>query len=283
MEPKRRPKPDPDSPGVAKTNESPGGVTPKRKAGSAPSGSGPLSAEQLSAAFASLTGSSRPPSAPDDASHESAGECEDGESVSKDSPREAAATRQRPNDQPTDAPPEGANDVTALGIIEAVFFTGDPAGRALDSERIAALIRGVDGHEIEGFVATLNAQYKEQRRPYRIVSERGGFRMTLLDEFERVRDRFYGRVREARLSQAAVEVLAVVAYNQPVTSERIRELRGTQSGAVLNQLVRRKLLRVERGDEKPRKAEYYVTQRFLDLFGLSTLDDLPRSEDLNQR
>ncbi len=285
MKPKRRQKPEPDTEAVEvpiRRKDS----APKRKARSSPSGSGPLSAEQLSAAFASLSGSPQPPPAVhDDTPNETAAPQTDGKSRTEDSPQEVAskAPEQSPQEQVAEKLPADHGDVTPLGIIEAVLFTGDPTGEALDSERIAALIRGVDAQEINGHVETLNLQYEEQQRPYRIVNERGGYRMALFDEFDQVRDRFYGRIREARLSQAAVEVLAAVAYNQPTTSERIRELRGTQSGAVLNQLVRRKLLRVERGEKKPRKAEYYVTQRFLNLFGLTSLEDLPRSEELNQR
>lgn len=290
MEPKRRKKPEPESnaEGVpARRLEAPHSpqdtVTPRRKANSTPSGSGPLSAEQLSAAFASLTGAGEAPTPrPDEGFVDSASAQSGSEEHS-----EQASSGPTPQDQDPaqslEALPIDTGDVTPLGIIEAVFFTGDPGDAVLDNERIASLIRGVEPPEIEGFVDTLNEQYQQESRPYRIVSQQGGYRMNLLEEFSRVRDRFYGRVREARLSQAAVEVLAAVAYNQPTTADQIKELRGTASGAVLNQLVRRKLLRVERTDEKPKKTEYYVTQRFLDLFGLASLGDLPRSEDLNQK
>lgn len=292
MEPKRRPQPesDPETAGSPSPRDdappaAPEGMTPRRKASASSSDSSPLSAEQLSAAFASLTGSTDPPSSlsGDEAFRETP-IVEEEQPARQDVGKAGAQPNAKPSPPgPTEAPPAESGDVTPLGIIEAIFFTGDPGGGTLDSERIASLIRGVEPHEINGFVETLNTMYEEENRPYRIVNQAGGFRMTLHESFHRVRDRFYGRVREARLSQAAVEVLAAVAYNQPTTSEQIRDLRGTSSGAVLNQMVRRKLLRVERTEEKPKKTEYYVTQRFLDLFGLDTINDLPRSEDLNQK
>ncbi len=290
MEPKRRIEPEPDSnaEGVpARRLESPRPpqepVTPRRKASSTSSASGPLSAAELSAAFASLTGTDETPTQRSEEASLEAARSEPGSQEQSEQASSGSTPQDQADAQTAEALPIDNGDVTPLGIIEAVLFTGDPGEAVLDSERIASLIRGVESPEVEGLVDTLNQQYQQECRPYRIVSQKGGYRMTLLEEFHRVRDRFYGRVREARLSQAAVEVLAAVAYNQPMTSEQIKKLRGTASGPVLNQLVRRKLLRVERTDEKPRKTEYYVTQRFLDLFGLGSLGDLPRSEDLNQK
>jgi segregation and condensation protein B len=144
-------------------------------------------------------------------------------------------------------------------------------------------MRGVETEEIDALVAQLNGEYDEDGCPYAIVSDSGGYRLALRSEFGRIRDKFYGRVREARLSQAAVEVLSLVAYNQPQTSEEINQQRGSSSGAILSQLVRRQLLRVERPETKPRKPRYYTTERFLKLFNLASLDELPRSEDLSKQ
>jgi segregation and condensation protein B len=102
-----------------------------------------------------------------------------------------------------------------------------------------------------------------------------------LPEFAPLHDKLLGRVREAKLSQAAIDILAVVAYQQPVTRAEIDKLRGKPAGAMLGQLVRRDLLRIERPDTKPREPKYYTTDRFLALFGLNTLDDLPRSQELD--
>ena len=89
--------------------------------------------------------------------------------------------------------------------------------------------------------------------------------------------------REARLSQAAIEVLALVAYNESLSSEEISRIRGRASGAILAQLVRRQLLKVERSPQRPRLARYSTTPRFLELFRLESLADLPRSEEIEQR
>ena len=129
-------------------------------------------------------------------------------------------------------------------------------------------------------VAELSTEYREGNAPYEIIYDDGGYRMVLREEFERIRSRFYGPTREAKLSQAAVEVLALVAYNQPTTSEKISKLRGHPSGSILSQLVRRQLLRFEKPEKKPRTPVYRTTPRFLKLFGLASLEELPENEEL---
>ena len=90
-------------------------------------------------------------------------------------------------------------------------------------------------------------------------------------------------MREARLSQAAIDVLAIVAYQQPLSAEQIGAVRGKPSGAVLSQLVHRGLLRIERQPGKRPNVQYFTTDRFLHLFGLQTLADLPQSEELDRQ
>jgi len=74
-----------------------------------------------------------------------------------------------------------------------------------------------------------------------------------------------------------------VAYRQPIVAEDVNRLRGIPSGHLLAQLVRRQLLRIERPQRKPRPIHYRTTDRFLELFGLESLDDLPQSEELEKR
>jgi segregation and condensation protein B len=176
---------------------------------------------------------------------------------------------------------EPAADVSPRSILEAMLFVGSPDNAPLSAERAAGVMRGVEAAEIHELVIELNESYRRNRCPYVIKSEGAGYRLVLRDEYQRLRDKFYGRVRQARLSQAAIEVLALVAYHEPLTSEEVARLRNVPSGAVLAQLVRRQLLRVERSEEEPRTPRYYTTQRFLDLFGLESRADLPQAQDLN--
>ena len=150
-------------------------------------------------------------------------------------------------------------------ILEAMLFVGNRDNRPLSPGRAAESMRDVTPDEIPPLVDELNRRYAAQGAPYHVVGEGDGYRLTLQ--------------REARLSQAAIDVLALVAYQQPITSEKIGRLRGKPSNHVLTHLVRRGLLRIERPEPKRRTPHYYTTDRFLRLFNLQSLDDLPRSED----
>jgi segregation and condensation protein B len=184
--------------------------------------------------------------------------------------------------------PEGEADgddpcpLSPRTILEAMLFVGNRQDEPLTSTRAAELMRGVSPGEVAALVDELNGRYASGGCPYRIVSQGAGYRLSLDNAFSPVRNKFYSRVRQARLSQAAVDVLAIVAYGQPIVAEEVNRLRGTLSGHLLAQLVRRQLLRVERPPGKRRPALYYTTDRFLDLFGLETLKDLPQSEDLEK-
>jgi segregation and condensation protein B len=172
--------------------------------------------------------------------------------------------------------------VTPKSILEAILFVGHPGNEPLASERIAALMRGVTAREIDELVTELNAQYAAEGCPYAIVSVDLGYQLALKPEFAPLRDAFYGRVREARLSQAAIDVLAIVAYQQPIAQDDIDRLRGKPSGTILSQLVRRDLLILNRPAEKKGKAVFRTTDRFLDLFDLDQLADLPRSQEIDR-
>ena len=165
-------------------------------------------------------------------------------------------------------------------ILEAMLFVGSPTNEPLSSARVAELMRGVQPEEIPDLVGELNHRYAADRCPYEIVSEGSGYRLVLRPGFEEIRDRLYGRVREARLSPAAIDVLSLLAYRQPLTADEIARLRGLPSNHLLSQLVRRQLLQIQRPDTPGQRPLYYTTHRFLELFGLESLADLPQVEDV---
>lgn len=173
-----------------------------------------------------------------------------------------------------------AADVTPEAILEAMLFVGAPDNEPLQAKRIAGFMRGVSTREIGQLVERLNEQYRADDAPFEIVSQADSYQMALRPEFERTREKFYGRVRQAKLSPAAVEVLSIVAYNQPTLRDEVNKIRGGNSGPLLTQLVRRQLLRIDRDEEQKRLVHYSTTDRFLRLFGLQSIEDLPRSEEL---
>ena len=214
-----------------------------------------MSVDQLSQAFANLMADPEDSDAVDSAAKD------DGESPAGTTPAVVE------EDDDTSVNPES--------IVEAILFVGHPENQPLKARAVASYLRGVSPQEVDQIVADLNAIYAEEGAPYEIISEGAGYRMSLRGEFQRLRESFYGRVREAKLSQVAVDLLAIVAYHQPIGRADIEEVRGQPSGGVLNQLVRRQLIQVEYTEEKPRQKRYRTTDRFLDLFGLDSLEDLP--------
>jgi segregation and condensation protein B len=174
-------------------------------------------------------------------------------------------------------------EINPRSILEAMLFVGLPDGRPLPARQVASLMRGVRPAEIDELVRDLNDDYARTGRPYQITGEGAGYRMSLREEFAAVRDRFTGRVAQARLSAAAVEVLAVVAYHQPLSAEQVSRMRDTPSGRILSQLVRRQLLQIERDGAQDRTARYSTTDRFLRLVGVESLAELPRSLDLDRQ
>jgi segregation and condensation protein B len=169
--------------------------------------------------------------------------------------------------------------VSPRSIFEAMLFVGNRGNQPLSAVKAAELMRDVSPEEIPSLVEQLNRHYDETRCPYHIVGEGEGYRLILRNNYFSLRDKFYGRVREARLSQAAIDVLAIVAYQQPLSSEQVNRLRGKSSNHILAQLVRRGLLRIERPDAQPRQPHYCTTDRFLQLFNLQSIEELPRSEE----
>lgn len=209
-----------------------------------------------------------------------------------DDPYEEAPEAPAPADDPVAAlaealPREEAPDqddrceISPQTILEAMLFVGDPENAPISPQWLAGLMRGVRVAEIEASVRELNERYRERNAPYEIVSEGAGYRLVLRPEMRSVRDKALSRNRAAKLSQAAIETLSVVAYKGGLTAEEVSTLRGHPSGAVLNQLLRRQLLRLERPEGTSRKdAKFVTTRRFLELFGLESLDDLPRGQDV---
>ena len=182
-----------------------------------------------------------------------------------------------PSPQPSEAP---AIPPSPKRIVEAFLFVG---GAPLTADRALEAIRGLTSAQFHDAIAELNREYRQQGRPYTIQSKDQGYVLTLRPRYRSIIEKLYGGVREARLSQAAVDVLSLVAYRQPITRQEAESLRGAESGAILRQLVRRGLIAiVGRGHANQREVAYGTTPRFLELFNLRNVEDLPQTQDLQR-
>ena len=166
--------------------------------------------------------------------------------------------------------------MTARQIIEAALFVG---GTPLTTKKLCSLLRGeFDNDYVNAAVDELNALYAEEGRPYEIRFGEGGYRFALTQDYESVQRRVFGLgPKEIRLSHEALEVLALVAYQQPMTEQQVTDAGKENAGTLLRQLLRRELISLERGDD----VTYQTTNRFLQLFGLGHLDELPQANELS--
>lgn len=168
--------------------------------------------------------------------------------------------------------------ITARQVVEALMFVG---GGPVTGKQMAELLGGESHEYVDELVESLNTMYLNQARPYEVRLVEGGYQLALRPEYDRVRNRVFGLgPREVKLSQDALELLALVAYQQPITKAEIDELGKPNASTILRQLLRRELLVLERDDEDAKTVAYRTTPRFLEVFGLKSLDDLPQVEDL---
>lgn len=192
-------------------------------------------------------------------------------------PSESAATG---SDEAEPAEPESASGpgVSSRQVVEALLFVG---GAALTTRKLTEVLgEGFSAEQIEEIVEGLNEEYASENRPYSIHWGEGGYRYQLRPEFEKVRNRVFGvGPKEVKLSQEALEVLALVAYRQPLKNSELEGTERKNAGSLLRQLIRRELVELRRCDAAPDDPTYHTTPRFLELFGLTSLDDLPFPAD----
>ena len=165
-------------------------------------------------------------------------------------------------------------------VVEAILFASE---ESLSAERIAEALERQDATPaaVRQAVESLNRFYRQWQRAFEVVEVAGGYKMLSLPEFSNyIRRVLRSRSRE-RLSQAALETLAIVAYRQPITRAEIDNIRGVDSGPILRMLVDRGLARiVGRQQSLGHPLLYGTTRLFLELFGLKDLESLPKADEL---
>ena len=163
-------------------------------------------------------------------------------------------------------------------IVEALLFASDAPLSAGD---IALIDERLDEDTVEAVVQQLREEYESQERAFTIYDLAGGYQLLTRPEFAPYLERFDTVPQQTRLSAPALEVLAVIAYRQPIGRNEIEEIRGVGSAGVLKTLQDRSLIDVVgRSEGLGRPLLYGTTPKFLDHFGFRSLDDLPRPEDL---
>lgn len=163
-------------------------------------------------------------------------------------------------------------------IIEGIIFAVGDEG--ISAKELGDLL-GMDKHEIELIIHELRVEWKENNRGVQIVKVAQVYRMSTLPEHQIYVKKLAHIPRRTQLSRSSLEVLAIVAYRQPITRVEIEEIRGVKSDHILQSLAKKELIRVVgRAEGAGRPILYGTTKAFLDYFGLNHLDDLPESRTI---
>lgn len=163
-------------------------------------------------------------------------------------------------------------------MIEALLFASDAPLAASDFCR---LDERLDEDTVTAVIDELRADYDRDERSFQVYEVAGGYQLLTRPEYASLLERFETVPQPAKLSVAALEVLAIVGYRQPIGRIEIDEIRGVQSSAVLRTLQERELIEpVGRSEGLGRPLLYGTTRKFLEHFGFQSLEDLPRPNEL---
>lgn len=178
----------------------------------------------------------------------------------------------------TGAAAEGANfaagEITTESVVEALLMATD---EPLPAGKIALLLGTGDASDVKAHIEKLNENYARTGAAFRIEAIAKGYQVLTLPAYDAWIGKLHKARSESRLSAAALETLAIVAYKQPILRADVEAIRGVAVGDMLVRLRDSGLVRiVGRAEEVGRPLLYGTTTRFLEVFGLSSLKDLPK-------
>ncbi len=163
-------------------------------------------------------------------------------------------------------------------ILEAILFSAD---EPLTLDKIGGVLSFVSQEQIRALIDQLNQKYNDNGHTFRIREVGGGFQVYTLPEYASWIENLWEKTRWQRLSRAALETLAIVAYRQPLVKAEIDKIRGVQSDGSLRTLLERNLIEIKGREKSPgRPLLYQTTEKFLSFFGINDLKELPQLEEL---
>jgi segregation and condensation protein B len=165
-------------------------------------------------------------------------------------------------------------------VIEALLFSSD---RPLTIDQVRSVLGHMQPSDIRGVIEELKKEYETSRRGMRITEIAGGFQMITATDFAVFLKKLYKERRVERLSRQALETLAIIAYKQPLTRMEIEAIRNVNVDNMITNLAEKNLIRISGRKKAPgRPFVYGTTKQFLEHFGLKSLDELPKIEELAQ-
>ena len=171
-------------------------------------------------------------------------------------------------------------DLTVESVIEAILFASD---EPLTAARLVNVVETGSIKQVRKCVEDLNKKYEEFNCAFRIERIAGGYQMMTLGPFNHWLKKLLRVRTDTKLSQAALETLAIISYKQPIIRADIEAIRGVGCGEMIRSLMYKGLVKiVGRAEVLGRPMLYGTTKKFLDIFGLNTLKDLPKIDELKE-
>jgi len=172
------------------------------------------------------------------------------------------------------------NNNNHIGIIEALILASP---EPIPAKRIAESSSDLTPANVANAVMELNARYDSTGSSFRIREIAGGYQFYILPDFTKYVEEIFTRHRKMRLTRAALETLAIIAYKQPVTKVDIDHIRGVESDGVIHNLLEKNLVAVKgRSESVGRSLQYTTTDEFLKFFGLNSLEELPEMSEIEE-
>ena len=163
-------------------------------------------------------------------------------------------------------------------IVEVILFASN---RPINQEDIEKVIDG-ENFDIRKVVKELNTQYHKNNKGYSIVNVANGYRIQSNPEYHEYISKINSVTKKISLSNSALEALAIISYKQPISKVEIDNLRGINSSSVINTLLKNDLITIKGREKKfGRSVLYGTTINFLQIFGLSDINDLPSENELD--
>lgn len=173
--------------------------------------------------------------------------------------------------------PQSEAAPTVESVIEAILFATD---EPITDSRLASIVE-TSSKQVRESIESLNAKYEAGNNAFRIEQIAGGYQMLTLNLYNSWLKKMLHARSDSKLSPAALETLAIIAYKQPVIRADIEAVRGVAAGEVLRSLMYKGLVRIAgRAEILGRPMLYGTTKKFLEVFGLNSLKDLPKAEEL---
>ncbi len=173
-----------------------------------------------------------------------------------------------------------ADQMPLRQVLEALLFASDVP---LSAAKIVQTLGLDTARTVKAAVAELNEGYSRREAAFRIEERAGGYQILTLPQYAEYIQRLLRKRDEGRLTPAAMETLAIIAYKQPILRVDVEAIRGVACGEVIRTLMEYNLVKiVGRAEEVGRPMLYGTTRHFLEVFGLGSLKDLPKSDQLKE-